>query len=235
MATTCPMPRTSEVTEVWPIDLTAVTPGPLPAADHLMAARFQVDADARRWRASRWALRWVLGQYVGLAPEEVPLVRGRWGKPVLADGPSFNLSTTAHDAVIVVRDSGWMGVDLQIAPVDPDDLYTVVDGPLAPADATSPQARWARLEAVLKCLGRGLSLPVPATLVAALGTAQGRTRVGHQTVWWRDLPHRAGHLCIAADTPLNRVVEHAPPDRLSGWRRPMASTCPIRDRSCPGS
>lgn len=199
----------SGIIEIWQIELATVAPGRLPADEEAAAARFQHADAAGRWRASRLALRRILGWHCGLTAEEVPLLCGQRGKPFVAGGPSFNLSTAGNQAVVVVRRTGEVGVDLQTAAVVPADLQMVSAQPLGPACTTTPRARWARLEAVLKCRGQGFSAAVPAELIATLATAHGRVRSGRHSVWWSDRPHPTGALCIAADAPWDQIEEYS--------------------------
>ena len=223
--------------EVWRVSLAAVVAGRLPHSDEAAAARFQQVDAAARWRAGRWALRRILARHSGIAPEDVPLLRGRWGKPFLLAGPSFNVTTAGNDVVIVVRATGEIGVDLQVVEVSSLDLQVVAAQLLNSADTTAPRARWARLEAVLKCRGLGFSAAVPADLIAALAMTHGQVHRGGYTVWWGDQPHASGALCIAADAPWEQLVERSLNDSypapFSARQLPSASTYPPRDRACP--
>ena len=227
----------NDTIEVWRISLTAVVAGRLPHSDEAAAARLQQVDAASRWRAGRWALRRILARHSGIASEDVPLLRGRWGKPYLFSGPSFNVTTAGNDVVIVVRATGEIGVDLQVAEVTPLDLKAVAAQLLNSADTTAPRARWARLEAVLKCRGLGFCAAVPAELIATLATTHGQVDGGGHPVWWSDQPHASGALCIAADAPWEQLVERSLDDSLeapfSARQSPSASTYPPRDRSCP--
>jgi phosphopantetheinyl transferase len=129
-------------------------PGPaeLPADERERAGRFLREQVTRRWVASRWALRRVLGEYLGVAPAAVRLEIGEHGKPRLAGGagPRFNLSHSEGLALVAVAERE-VGVDVErIRPKRPADFY----------------AEWARHEARLKCLGIGLSAPDDGRAVA---------------------------------------------------------------------
>lgn len=230
-----PSQMPSGTIEIWRFALTTVAPGRLPAGDEAVAARFQQADAAGRWRSSRLALRHILGWHCGLAAGEVPLLFGQWGKPFLTYGPFFNLSTAGNQAVIVVRRTGEVGIDLQTDAVVPADLQMVSDQPLRLACASQPRAHWARLEAVLKCRGQGFSGAVPAELIAALTTTHGQVQCGGHSVWWSDQPHACGALCIAADAPWKQLVEHSLSESLqtpfNGMRSPSVSRCPPRDRA----
>lgn len=122
-------------------------PGPaeLPAEERERAEQFLREEVARRWVASRWALRRVLGSYLDEEPAGVRLEIGEYGKPRLAGGggPQFNLSHSEGLALVAVAELE-VGVDVErIRPKRPADFYV----------------EWARREARLKCLGIGLSGP----------------------------------------------------------------------------
>jgi len=193
--------------EVWRIALAEVVTGRLPDGEEAAASRIQQADAATRWRAGRWVLRRLLGHHCRIMPQDVPLLNGRWGKPYLSAGPSFNVTTAGNEVVVVVRATGDVGVDLQVREVVPADLQEVAAKPLTSAETTEPRARWARMEAVLKCRGQGFSAVVPAELIAALGLSHGVVQVGSHPIWWRDLKHPTGALCLAADAPWQRIVE----------------------------
>lgn len=231
----CQLP--DDTIEVWRVSLAAVVSGRLPHSDEAVAVRFQQVDAAARWRAGRWVLRRILAGHSGIAPEDVPLLRGRWGKPFLSAGPSFNVTSAGNDVVIVVRATGEIGVDLQVVEVSSLDLQAVAGQLLNSADSTAPRARWARLEALLKCRGLGFSAAVPAKLIAALATTHGQVHRGGHTMWWADQPHASGALCIAADAPWEQLVERSLNDSypapFSARQSPSASSCPPRDRAYP--
>lgn len=124
-------------------------PGPeeLPPQEGERAAAFLREEAAKRWVAARWALRQVLGHYVGEDPAGIELEIGEYGKPRLRGGPRFNLSHSEGIALVAVCDRE-VGVDVE---------------------AVKPQARrpaalcvtWTRYEARVKCIGTGLGSPPP--------------------------------------------------------------------------
>lgn len=123
----------------------------LPAEERERAERFLRAQVTRRWVASRWALRRVLGEYLEEAPAAVRFETGEHGKPRLAGGgPQFNLSHSEGMALVAVAERE-VGVDLErIRPKHPAEFY----------------ADWARREARLKCLGIGLTGPDDGRQVA---------------------------------------------------------------------
>jgi 4'-phosphopantetheinyl transferase len=98
--------------------------------------------------ASGWALREILGHYLGLPADELRFETGRHGKPHLASPEgelAFNLSHSGSLALIAVA-RREVGVDIErIRTRRPVDFYR----------------RWADREARVKCLGTGLTGPVP--------------------------------------------------------------------------
>jgi 4'-phosphopantetheinyl transferase len=150
----------------------------LPAEERERAAAFLRAEVARRWVASRWALRRVLANYLELAPPTIELEVGKNGKPRLATagGLEFNLSHSQGLALIAVAERP-VGVDIEA--IQPDrDLRAVAERSLPPADvkdfdaaAEDEQAAifyraWTRHEARLKCLATGFSGPPLETPVA---------------------------------------------------------------------
>ncbi len=67
-----------------------------------------------RARRSEAFLRWLLSRFTGLAPERVPLERGRWGKPLLPEsfGLWFSLSHSGDRCVAAVARFP-VGIDLE--------------------------------------------------------------------------------------------------------------------------
>jgi 4'-phosphopantetheinyl transferase len=155
-------------------------PGPagLPSAERERAARFLRERDARRWVASRWALRQVLGEYLGIPPTAVELEVEETGKPRLrgAAGLEFSLSHSEDLALVAVAGRP-VGVDIEA--IRPGrDLQAIAERVLPGADvqdlraAAEPEQAavfyraWTRYEARLKCCGAGIGGPGPTTPIA---------------------------------------------------------------------
>jgi 4'-phosphopantetheinyl transferase len=128
----------------------------LPAEERERAGRLIRPETRRRWVAARWALRGVLGRYLGRAGAEIELRLGERGKPMLASGDEslrFNLSHSAELAAIAVSSGREVGVDVERIGSKPAEYY----------------AAWTRREAIAKCHGVGLWAPLPETPVAVAG------------------------------------------------------------------
>jgi 4'-phosphopantetheinyl transferase len=141
---------------VWRVELdSAGWPGDedLPAVERDRAEAMTRPLARRRWVTARWALREVLGGYLGAEPAKVELRIGERGKPMLTtpgESLRFNLSHSGALASIAVCEGREVGVDVQRLGSRPVDYY----------------ADWTRREAIAKCHGVGLWVPLPAAPVA---------------------------------------------------------------------
>lgn len=124
----------------------------LPAAERERVRRLGSPALRRRWTASRWALRGVLGRYLDRDPAAIELSLGERGKPSLAEAAAlrFNLSHSGELAVVALAAGIEVGVDVQAIGSRPERFYL----------------EWVRREAVAKCHGVGLWAPLPEAPVA---------------------------------------------------------------------
>src|SRR3954462_4007925 len=87
----------------------------LPPPERARASEFLRRDVARRWVASRWALRRVLCRYLDVPPTKIELELGPHGKPRLrsSDGLEFNLSHCEGVALVAVADRA-VGVDIEM-------------------------------------------------------------------------------------------------------------------------
>lgn len=145
-------------------------------------AERMLDADAgRRWAASRWALRGVLGRYLEIEPAAIELALGEHGKPRLADGSerfAFNLSHSGELALVAVSGGRQVGVDLERTGAERDFIALAErklgDDAVAALRAAVPEGRaaifyaaWVQHEARLKCAGGGLGSPAEGEFASA--------------------------------------------------------------------
>ena len=169
-----PVPhKLSRDVRLWQVDLDAyaqaVALDGLSREEEARAARMVPGQDGRRYRAARHALRRVIAEIVNAPPESLVIEPDDLGKPRLnGSGLQFNLSHSAHWALIGVSPDRAIGVDIKI-------VHKVVDAAaLARAHFTNAEraawlraaaaARdrtfltcWTRKEACVKALGVGLS------------------------------------------------------------------------------
>jgi 4'-phosphopantetheinyl transferase len=112
----------------------------------------------------------ILGRYVAVPPHRIAFTYNPQGKPAVAggEGPSFNLSRSEDLALLAVRTSGRVGVDMESVGRNID--HAEIASAYFPADevravmAATPADRpavffkfWTDHEAVLKAVGLGLS------------------------------------------------------------------------------
>jgi 4'-phosphopantetheinyl transferase len=147
---------------VWQLELDRPTPSPCLSPDEqARAERFRFAQDRQRYTACRSALRLLLGEELGIAPEGVVFTYGPQGKPQCSD-IAFNVSHSNNLAVIAL---GAEGVDIEKlrTDFDPHEL-----GRRVFTDSELRQLRthddffaiWTRKEAVIKAEGGGFSSPL---------------------------------------------------------------------------
>jgi len=140
----------------------------------------RIPAVNRRFRATRGWTRIVLARYVGRAPERLAFTLGPAGKPALEGGPAFNLTHTGDHLLVALASEGALGVDAEegrrlrdleglanriFTPEEREELFQVPPGP---AREAAFLRGWTRKEAVVKALGRGISLPLQQISVELL-------------------------------------------------------------------
>jgi len=190
---------------VWSADLSGAA-GPasllcLPPVERQRGERLRPGA-GERWAAARWALRRILARYVGEKASRIELRLGEHGKPALAS-PSplrFNLSHSGDLALVALCREREVGVDVE-ATVPRRDLVRLaerLDATAAAAvrDAAPADRRelfysaWVRREAVAKCLGVGLGVPLPDSEVAVVPLDVGPDHAAAVAVAGQPLPVR---------------------------------------------
>ena len=138
------------------------------------SSRFLFPEDQRRFATGRGMLRCILGSYLRQAPETVRIQYGQYGKPqVQGNGGKpavqFNLSHSGGVAVIGVRASGSVGIDVEEVRngIEIDELAArhfcanerLELNRAAPGDRSLEFFhQWTRKEAYLKALGLGLQI-----------------------------------------------------------------------------
>jgi len=157
----------------WPLEAshreTAALEAILSADERRRAASFVFAADGRRFVVGRARLRQILSRYVAMPPEALRFRYGLHGKPALSPArpaPNFNLSHSGGLAALVIA-SCHVGIDIEeVRPVDgavAERFFSAGENAalrgLRGADWRDAFYRcWTRKEAVVKALGKGLSL-----------------------------------------------------------------------------
>jgi 4'-phosphopantetheinyl transferase len=148
--------------EVWHVDLDRPAPSAvLSAEERARAARFARPDQARRWAASRAALRTLLGAKLGVAPREVSFAHGPHGKPEVDGGPRFNLSHAGAVALVALADGREVGIDVERTDRRSHAILRALTEAEREALGTTPGhfellRVWCRKEALAKATGGGL-------------------------------------------------------------------------------
>lgn len=140
------------------------------------AARFRFARDRRRFVVRRGRAREWLAEAIGGNPAHLRFTTNAHGKPELSGGPLFSLSHSGETMMLAIGDVA-LGCDIEA--IDPaldwpslartffSDAENAALAALAPEAAhTAFFACWARKEAFVKALGRGLSYPLDAFTVS---------------------------------------------------------------------
>ena len=137
------------------------------------AGRFRFERLQRHFVAARGFLRYVLARYVAANPDELRFSYNAYGKPTLAGGRSlqFNMSHSHEVALVAVTRAAAVGVDVEHIRSDfaSDEIATRFFSRLEVETFSSlPKEEqvaaffrcWARKEAYIKAIGKGLSQPL---------------------------------------------------------------------------
>ena len=180
------------------------------------ANRFYFDPDRLRFTLSRAGLRMILGHYLNCPAAALQFAYGSSGKPTLAapaEPLCFNLS---HSQDLVLYAVAWnreVGIDIEQMRADCD--YEAIVGRFFSAPEQqelaqlSPDLRlqgffngWTRKEAILKAMGKGLTVPLEQLEVSLIGDACLRRfdRQPAELTRWRlsDLQVAAGYAAAVA-------------------------------------
>ncbi|CAN5723653.1 4'-phosphopantetheinyl transferase superfamily protein [soil metagenome] len=184
----------------------------------------------RRFRATRGWMRIVLARFMGQAPEALVFTRGPAGKPGLVDGPAFNMSHTGDHLLLALAIEGALGVDAEesrrlrdleglanrvFTLQEREELLEFPEGPMREAAFLRG---WTRKEALVKAMGRGISLPLQQVSVDLLRTEGCLLRWTHPSLAAGTEGAPAGWTIVDAG--------HAAPQAGAAavaWNRPIAS------------
>lgn len=134
------------------------------------ANRFAFERDRNQYIRCRGVLRILLGHYCDQTPREVRFGYGKWGKPFLKEGGfCFNIAHSHCLALMGISRHGPLGVDIeQIRPfpeaqILAEQFFSEQEKKIIrqeKGDLKSFFQIWARKEAFIKALGKGLSQPL---------------------------------------------------------------------------
>jgi 4'-phosphopantetheinyl transferase len=139
------------------------------------ADRFRFERDRRRFTASHFGLRTLLGAYAKIPPQSIAFEYGEKGKPSLSlnhgEDLQFNLSHSGELALMAFCRREPLGVDVeQVRSMH--DLGSIAERFFSSAECTClfdlPEEEretaffrcWTRKEALIKAFGEGLSMPL---------------------------------------------------------------------------
>ena len=137
------------------------------------AQRYRFEKDRRRYLGGVLLQKKTLARYLSCSPNEVSFERNQWGKPSLAQGHQselqFSLSRSHQVTLLAVCNGAELGVDLEYGLGRNDEVLKVKEDFCHEeqdfiAQASKPLDSffeiWARKEAYIKGIGRGLSHPL---------------------------------------------------------------------------
>ncbi len=186
------------------------------------ASRFHFEILRARYVLAHGFLRQLLGRYLDADAGKIVFDFNAYGKPSVA-GIEFNLSHSGALAAVAISTGALAGIDIEeIRPLP--DLPGLVSRFFAVSERdavySSPRnqretiffTHWTRKEALVKALGRGLSIP-PESFDTTLDSGQGllSCQAAPGTAWWlSDLPAMVGYAGAVA-------IERCTP-KLFYWR-----------------
>lgn len=154
------------------------------AADEIARAdRFIFERHRNRFIAGRGALRAILGNYLGIAAEQLRFTYEPLGKPLVEPaqnqaGLQFNFSNSHTLGMLVVgQHVPQLGIDVEFLR-HVDNLRGLAERFFDPAEAAAVMAQsgsaqqatffrlWTRKEAFLKAVGKGLTFPLNQVVVS---------------------------------------------------------------------
>lgn len=191
---------------------------PLLAADeHLQMKQFREQRDQRRFAARRGQLRRLLGRTLDVAPHTLQFDRNAYGKPSLRHGGglNFNCSSSGDIGLCVVGRDLDLGCDIERT--DPAKASPAIANRFFAAGecailANLPDSEWldgffncwTRKEALLKCLGSGLSTPMDAYEVSLApgDVVEVRSHDGFVIKSFRPLPGIVAAIIVKSAEPV---------------------------------
>jgi 4'-phosphopantetheinyl transferase len=186
---------------IWIVNLTETRKdedrllGFLNEAERQRADRFVAALHRQRFIAAHGALRDILGRYLNCAPEEIQFTYSEHKKPHLsalnALKLEFNLSHSDQLAVCALTLHHAIGIDIEKMKIsyNPNIAKRFFNQKEYQALLALPAQEkmagfyrlWSRKEALIKALGKGLSLPLSSFSVSVLDKSE---KVKLEEKWW---------------------------------------------------
>lgn len=186
--------------------------------------RFVSEALRQRFVAARAGLRARLAGHLGVDPRGLVFVENAWGKPRLARHPTlhFSLSHSGDYAVLAASEALEVGADIErVRELDhldlarryfhPGEVVAIEGAGEADAQRLAFFRLWTLKEAVVKALGRGLSIPLDSFELSISDRAPRMVRSpeGAPAGWWLHLEtaeDAKGDYCRALAAPAGGKV-----------------------------
>ncbi|MGW0549915.1 4'-phosphopantetheinyl transferase family protein [Streptomyces altiplanensis] len=189
----------------------------LDAAERERMSRLRRERDRARYRTVHHAFRVIVGQRLGIAPQEVGFRRhcahcdeDGHGKPV-PHGPdgtvlSASLSHSGRYALIAVCDSPQVPVGVDIERIRPHMDWTAIPC-VSGGRRTHGFEQWTRAEALVKAAGTGLSRTPPRYTGQSFGSWRAARVPGSEREWFvRSVRSPDGYAAsVAGSSPEARV------------------------------
>ena len=173
----------------------------LSATERQVAARFHFDADRERSIVARGGLRRILSAYCGVSPQALTFRTDTYGKPSLSgipSAPQFNVSHSG-DCVLIGVSLGPCGVDVERSHTRLSE-HSIAERFFCPREVKWLRRTqngflrlWTMKEAVIKAVGRGLSIPLSDVDVTDIAEGNASTitletpGLEKQTLWLKEL------------------------------------------------
>ena len=148
---------------------------PLSEEEQQKAASFYFAKHRRHYELAHQYLRWVLSQYLGLAPSAIEFTQNGFGKPALVEHQNtqelqFNLSHSDSFIAVAIGKTHALGVDIETMKTHKD-INTLAEHCFSTQELQEFSAinghqqqsefyrHWSRKEAYIKAIGTGLHTP----------------------------------------------------------------------------
>lgn len=191
-----------DVVHVWRVAVADESAASLAALlsdeERARAARFMFARDRNQFIVVRGWLRRLLGEYLNRSPDEIRLILGARGKPMVADDQRtlhFNVSHSGDVGLLAFCSGREVGID-----VERTDTRVEIEALAETCFSTSERASlrrlpggaqlhgffqlWAAKEAYIKALGGGLSIPLLDFTVNVLPDADSWTVTADEAGAW---------------------------------------------------